>query len=416
MLQTAFKLSSDQCKPHLIAALRHRGKEARMNAALFLAKCTMYPSRKRQVANLCRDRGLGPRLGKLAMSDKEKVVKLAGCKAMHGLHEMGIMKGKKVNKDLLNQYEQLLTNRRVKKNLETAVKEYAREKSTVLKSMVVNSMVSAEKDQKEKPRIIVVEGMYFLSFSCTFLLHQIDRARHCLYHVVDDEKILEKPQDQVTNPHHAIRKGPGGKLEPHGIWKTKHKCQKPHQVEQKSLECNKKALDAAKKFKACNKKLMLKKLHDWVKNDVEWLDIRTKITERVYVLEEISKDLKQIPRSKWSKIYDAIICLAQECMGWNGRDARNPCLVKVFLGLISTAMANGKIDDKNTGIFSIYLVWTMQRLQESKFNHLATQCLLNTCYQFSPKVVFSKIEQILLSPDYRDPYCQDHFMIGMYNI
>ena len=50
-------------------------------------------------------------------------------------------------------------------------------------------------------------------------------------------------------------------------------------------------------------------------------------------------------------------------------------------------------------MFTIYLSWAMERLQEKNKNKLATECLLSTCYQYSPKVVLSAIERLLLEPE-----------------
>jgi len=50
----------------------------------------------------------------------------------------------------------------------------------------------------------------------------------------------------------------------------------------------------------------------------------------------------------------------------------------------------------------------MQRL-EKKTNKLATECLLSSCYQYSPKVVLSAMEQLLFEPDdeKNDPFKND---------
>ena len=169
-------------------------------------------------------------------------------------------------------------------------------------------------------------------------------------------------------------------------------------IDKKALEDNKKALEAAGKYKACNTKSTFDKFKDIVKgDDAESLKKTAKITERIKMAEEVSKDIMK--GKKWSQQYDAIIGLAAETMGWEGNDARNPTLAKVFLNLISEAMANGESGKKDSGMFSIYVSWACQRLTESKFNKLATECLLSTCYQYSPKVVFSVIEKMLLEPE-----------------
>eukprot|EP01084_Bolivina_argentea_P004583 8723_1 len=150
-LKTGVELKSDEFKPFLVAALKHRGKEARFSACDFLAKATMFPKRKKQIMELCQDKEIGPLLGKLSMGDKEKTVKLAGCKAMHGLHEMGVMKGKKVSKELANQYDQLLNNKRGKKNLDAAVAEYKAEVGGVAAQDTGGDDEKEEKEEK-KPK------------------------------------------------------------------------------------------------------------------------------------------------------------------------------------------------------------------------------------------------------------------------
>ena len=62
-------------------------------------------------------------------------------------------------------------------------------------------------------------------------------------------------------------------------------------------------------------------------------------------------------------------------------------------------------------MFTVYLSWAMERLQEKNKNKLATECLLSTCYQYSPKVVFSAMEKLLLEPD--DPI-KSSFKNGMW--
>merc|ERR1712217_248775 len=128
-LKTKFKLDSEEFKPHFLAALKHRGKEARFSACDFLAKASMIPKAKKQLISLCSDRDFAPLLSKCAMGDKEKTVKIAGCKAFHGLNELGVLDGKKVDK-LKDEYGTLTdpTNKRAKKNLEEAKKQYEAEK------------------------------------------------------------------------------------------------------------------------------------------------------------------------------------------------------------------------------------------------------------------------------------------------
>jgi len=88
-LKTGFELNDYEHREKLIAALKHRGKECRMSAADFIAKCTMYPKRKKQVVALCEDRDIGKILTGLAQSDKDKTVRLAACRLFYGLEQCG---------------------------------------------------------------------------------------------------------------------------------------------------------------------------------------------------------------------------------------------------------------------------------------------------------------------------------------
>ena len=208
---------------------------------------------------------------------------------------------------------------------------------------------------------------------------------------------------------------------PDGKIRNRHRHKKPkfHEnqlLRHSVLEDNKKALNVSQKFKICSQHQMTQKLDPWIRNDADLLMRYSKIGDRVLTLKEIAPKIMQISPNEWNDIYNAIIRLAQETMGWEGSDARNPILAKTFLMLISEAMANANIDRKNHGLFSIYLSWAMQRLGESKFNKLATECLLNTCYQFTPKVVFSQIEKLLLEPTAANnhPFKNGMFYMYMY--
>eukprot|EP01083_Nonionella_stella_P308077 1085504_1 len=97
---------------------------------------------------------------------------------------------------------------------------------------------------------------------------------------------------------------------------------------------------------------------------------------------------------KWDSNYDAVIALAQETMGWEGATSRNPVLARIFLQLISAAIGGCQISKNDSGMFTIYLSWALQRLGENKFKKPATDLLLNTCHQYSGKVVFSQIEKL----------------------
>ena len=96
---------------------------ARFSAADFLAKATMIPKAKSQLIALCSDRELPTLLGKVASGDNEKTVKIAGCKAFHGLNELKVLDAKKCDK-IKEQFYALKDNKRAKKNLEEAIKQY----------------------------------------------------------------------------------------------------------------------------------------------------------------------------------------------------------------------------------------------------------------------------------------------------
>ena len=121
-----------------------------MSAADFIAKCTMYSKRKKQVAALCEDREIGGILSKLAQSDKDKEVKLAGCRAFHGLESNGILKGKKINKELPGALEALQANKFGKKNLEAAAKAYAAEKAKLGGGAAGGADEEEEKKEEKK--------------------------------------------------------------------------------------------------------------------------------------------------------------------------------------------------------------------------------------------------------------------------
>eukprot|EP01084_Bolivina_argentea_P004584 8724_1 len=229
------------------------------------------------------------------------------------------------------------------------------------------------------------------------------------------KRVIKKVKKEVPKAGSGkeFSKGIGGILSPEGVEKKKNKAKKPKKVEEgkpidsKSLEDNRKALDAATKFKAVNAQNAFKKLDKYCKDDLDSLKKTAKITERVKALEPIAADIKK--DGKWDDIYDSIIGLASETMGWDGNDARNPMLAKMILSLISDAMSNTKGSKKDSGSFTIYLKWALERLSENKFNKLATECLLSTCYQYSPKVVFSVIEKYLFEPEdpAKDPFKND---------
>merc|ERR1712176_1566791 len=66
-LKSGAQLNSEDMKPHIIAALKHRGKETRFSVCDFIAQCTMFPKAKKQIIALFEDREIAPLLGKCAM-------------------------------------------------------------------------------------------------------------------------------------------------------------------------------------------------------------------------------------------------------------------------------------------------------------------------------------------------------------
>merc|ERR1712129_538676 len=206
-----------------------------------------------------------------------------------------------------------------------------------------------------------------------------------------------------------FKKGIGGTLSnpcEHKKINTKT-IKKPKKVDEgkpidvKSLEDVKKAIEASSKLNA------MKSLDAFVKQDADDLNSNAKITARVKAMGPIADAMTKANVGK-DKM-DAVIGLAKEVMGWSGNNARNPMMAKIFLKLIGDACATGECGKKQTGLFNPYLLWALERLSEVKFNAMATECLLNTCYQFSPKVVFCSIEKLLLDPNEpnKDPLKND---------
>eukprot|EP00484_Ammonia_sp_Unknown_P027598 CAMPEP_0197036334 /NCGR_PEP_ID=MMETSP1384-20130603/13870_1 /TAXON_ID=29189 /ORGANISM="Ammonia sp." /LENGTH=1659 /DNA_ID=CAMNT_0042466507 /DNA_START=112 /DNA_END=5091 /DNA_ORIENTATION=+ len=427
--KTGFELKSDTVKPFLIGALKHRGKESRKTALEFLAECTMYSQRKKQVAELCQDKELGNLIGKLASGDKEKEVKIAGCMLFHGLNESGVLKGKKTNKDFVSQYDALTANKRAKANLEEAVKQYTAQKAVKAppKAGGDKEEKPAEEEKKEEPK--KKKGKKGKGKAKEEAKEEPAAAAPAAAAEAlgDDEKIedgkkYKKVVKTVTKerpkPGSGVEytKGAGGVIGPKGGADRKaHKNKKPKKfsegqgIDAKMLEDNKKALEAVEKFKPVKQADAYKKLDAWIGKVADGLAKGTKIGDRLKAMEEAHKNLKKdVPADKWSSLYDSLITLAVETMGWDGTDSKNPMLVKYFLELIGIAMNNADCG-KQSGAFKPYLSWALQRYGESKFEKHAAECLLATCYQFSPKVVFSYAEKLLFEPEdpKNDPFKND---------
>merc|ERR1712176_1132246 len=135
-LKSGAQLNSEDMKPHIIAALKHRGKETRFSVCDFIAQCTVFSSKKQQIRELFKNKEICELLGNAAINDNETNVRIAGCMAMHGLNVMGAMKKSKANRHpkLIPVWEQLQNNKRSKKNLAEAIKNYEKiKRETVMK-------------------------------------------------------------------------------------------------------------------------------------------------------------------------------------------------------------------------------------------------------------------------------------------
>ena len=108
----------------------------------------MIPKAKKQLIALCSDRELPTLLGKVASGDKEKTVKIAGCKAFHGLNELKVLDAKKCDK-IKEQFYALKDNKRAKKNLEEATKQYNAEKGKVSAAAGSGGGGGDEEEKKE---------------------------------------------------------------------------------------------------------------------------------------------------------------------------------------------------------------------------------------------------------------------------
>jgi len=445
-LKTKFKLDSDDFRPHFFSALQHRGKEARFSAADFLAKVTMnhhLHRAKKAITTLCSDREFAPLLTKLAKDDKERVVRIAGCRVFVGLHKMGIFDAKKEQKtlpvtlELKQAFSMLAEDKRSRKNLEAARAEYEAEAHP--KPIGFGADSADKKKKKRRGSFFRMNRFKKDRGALSALCWPAARSRDIGGDGNDDEKMMEEVptlrDDEKEENGKRYKKvvtritrtrpktgcefetGSGGKLN-RGFVRcagSKVDAVRPrmavhhHQfIDSKSLENNRKALGHGAKFQAISFSKAMKTFAGFVDDDeAQSLRKETKVRHRVHAVESVAAEIERA--AKWDQHYDAIIALAAESMGWEGADSRNPTLSKLFLRLISEAMARGKVHKKNSGLFTVYLSWAMQRLQEQNKNKLATECLMATLYQFSPKVVLSAMERLLFEPDdeQNDPFKND---------
>eukprot|EP00486_Rosalina_sp_Unknown_P000386 CAMPEP_0201564432 /NCGR_PEP_ID=MMETSP0190_2-20130828/2720_1 /ASSEMBLY_ACC=CAM_ASM_000263 /TAXON_ID=37353 /ORGANISM="Rosalina sp." /LENGTH=760 /DNA_ID=CAMNT_0047980613 /DNA_START=97 /DNA_END=2376 /DNA_ORIENTATION=+ len=403
LLKTGFILNDDKYRGHLISALKHRAKESRYSAADFIAKATMYRSNKRQIATLCENAQLGTLISKLAQCDKDREVRLAACRVFYGLEAAGILKERWINRALPARLEVLEKDKFGRRNLQIAAKEYNKQK-TMISGTITDENDDDEEDEKKSSVFMVEERRWRTGdgkLSCGIIKHK----HNCVKPKVIEE---DKPIDpnSLEDNRVALKYVDDKHMHDlliHGYLRRNNVKRIPNDL------CNLWITYIGFQFNEPNTDTTFRKLQTWCKKDEGSLKKTAKTTDRIRTLHYIKDDLMLLSPSQCSYLYDAIVGLAKECMGWEGRDARNPRLAKTFLRLISHVMAKGDINRLNAGIFNVYLSWVLQRLAETKFNKLASECLLNTCYQFSTKVVFSQIELLLLHPVHpnKDPFKND---------
>ena len=97
---------------------------------------------------MCSDRELGPLLGRVASSDKEKTVKIAGCKAFVGLNKLNVLDARKCYQ-MKKQFYALKDSKRATKNLEEATKQYNAEKGGVSAAAGSGGGGGDEEEKKE---------------------------------------------------------------------------------------------------------------------------------------------------------------------------------------------------------------------------------------------------------------------------
>eukprot|EP01083_Nonionella_stella_P148428 469767_1 len=390
-LKSCVALSSAVIKPHLIDGLQYHALNRNLSVCDFITKAIMYPSTvtKRQVFVLFEDKDIATLLGKLALTTKHHDVRIQACKAMYCLNECGVMKAQRTSKHLRKQYEQLLQyDRRSIKAVRAWYNNHQPKEEKELCSTFWNEQPNEEKESKQN----------------VFAEDEKEENGQLFKKVV--RRVTK--QRVISGSKKTLTKGHGGRLCPEGFIRRRTKAKLPkakylneyRPMQARCLEDNKKALAAAQKFTPCTVRTAFKKLDFWIQKDADSLKKTAKIRERIATMERIAEEMNCENNSiNWNVIYDAIIALASETMGWEGRDARNPILSKTFLSLIGQAMGSCESAKRDSGMFTLYLEWALQRLSEKKFRKLATECLLATCYQYAPKVVISQIEKLLLEPE-----------------
>ena len=178
----------------------------------------------------------------------------------------------------------------------------------------------------------------------------------------------------------------------------------------KKLEDDKYAIAASLRFAECDESETRARLQPWI-DDNEWSTLmnsvpddefsasRTRISVLLSAMERVVEAMKNLKTDEWNHTFPALLCLAKIVMGWTGRNARNPRMAKMFFELITEACANSFCRREQSGLYTVYLQWALERLSEPKFSYLARRCLMTTCYQFEPRVVMTSIIRLLQETD-----------------
>ena len=129
--------------------MKHRGVPVRTAICDFLSKITHFSDKKKKkdVAEFLSDKNFPDLLKKLALSDKDKGVKIQGCKAVHAIKE-ALGKNKKLMKTMDPIIEAVSNDKRAKKNLEEAIKIYNADKAG-LAGAVAAAAGGGDDDSKE---------------------------------------------------------------------------------------------------------------------------------------------------------------------------------------------------------------------------------------------------------------------------
>lgn len=232
--------------------------------------------------------------------------------------------------------------------------------------------------------------------------------------MISISKIIKKTRP-VPGSGVVFSKGVDGVLQP-ACEHKKSKTKKPKKwtdgnaLDDRQIEVNDKSRAAIEMFKALPTDKAFAIINNYCDDDAAaGMKREQKINDRVQnataVMDRIAEEASN---EEWSKIYPGIIGIAAETMGWEGSNARNPMLVKLFMKMITIAMTKSKINlkKKDSGMFTIYLSWAMEKLQEKKFNKIAEDCIMATCFQYGPKLVFTAMEKFITEPENpaKDPF------------